>query len=296
MTFVNARPLTRRRTKTCVFAMAALLVPAIYADDNKPDGIPPDATGGTLQRGVSDDNLPHHGAKHGGGGSGNLIDHGGPVLATSKTYYIWWGNQNVWPTDANSGLTSLAQGFNNSTFLNDIFPQYMHGSSVTTSFVESLYDATSPPNRGPSVSTIVNEACQVIGANHLTPDSSAVYVVLTANFPAHVNYCAWHSYGTCNGKTIQVAYMPNTTGVAGCNDPVFTCNQLTQGTNGIANVLSHEFSETITDPNQNAWYDSSGSEIGDKCAWTFSQCVNLTNGSWQLQREWSNKISGCAQQ
>jgi hypothetical protein len=142
----------------------------------------------------------------------------------------------------------------------------------------------------------VNEACNTIAANGLTPDPSAIYVVLTSNFPKGVNYCAWHSWGSCNGTTIQVAYMPNTTGVSGCNDPQFTCNAHSQGTDSIANVLSHEISEAITDPQGSAWYDSSGSEIGDKCAWTFQNCVNLTSSSWQLQREWSNKASGCLQQ
>jgi hypothetical protein len=91
--------------------------------------------------------------------------------------------------------------------------------------------------------------------------------------------------------------MPNTTGVSGCNDPVLSCNSYSQTTQGIANVLSHEFSETLTDPQGSAWYDSSGQEIGDKCAWQFQSCVNLPNGtSWQLQTEWSNLKSACIQQ
>jgi hypothetical protein len=120
---------------------------------------------------------------------------------------------------------------------------------------------------------------------------------MTSNFPRHVNFCAWHGSGTCNGTTIQVSYQPNTTGIAGC-DPgnLYNCNSYSQGTRSLANVASHEFMEAITDPNLNAWYDSSGSEIGDKCAWTFSSCVSLTGGNWQLQQEWSNAVSGCVQQ
>jgi hypothetical protein len=112
-----------------------------------------------------------------------------------------------------------------------------------------------------------------------------------------VNYCAWHSAGTCNGSIIQVAYMPNTTGIVGC-DPgnLYNCNTYSQGTRSLANVSSHEFMEAITDPDLNAWYDSGGAEIGDKCAWQFASCVNLTSGSWQLQKEWSNATSGCVQQ
>ena len=242
--------------------------------------------------------MPGHANHNGASGTSNLIDHGGPVVSVSNIYYIWWGNQSAWPTDAGSGLTALANGLTGSMFMSDIFPQYMRGASgVSANLVNSsLKDSTNPPSHGPSTSTIVNEACKVITNNGLAPDPSAVYVVLTSNFPRGVNYCAWHGWGTCNGTNIQVTYMPNTTGVSGCNDPVFSCNSNSAGTNSIANVLSHEISEFITDPRGSAWYDSSGSEIGDKCAWTFQSCVNLTGSSWQLQTEWSNKSNGCIQQ
>jgi hypothetical protein len=120
---------------------------------------------------------------------------------------------------------------------------------------------------------------------------------MTSNFPGHVNYCAWHGSGTCNETTIQVSFQPNTTGIAGC-DPgnLYNCNSYSQGTRSRAKVVSHEYIEAITDPNLNAWYDSSESEIGDKCGWTFNACVYLTNGRWQLQQEWSNAVSGCQQQ
>jgi hypothetical protein len=235
----------------------------------------------------------------GGGGGSNLVDHGGRVLPSSNTYAIWWGTPSAFPSDAQAGIDALFKGMNGSSFLG-IEKQYMRGASVSSSFHTNLSDsASSPPTRSPATSTIVNEACSVITANGLTPDPNAVYFVFTSNFPGgHVSYCAWHSYGTCNGVTIQVGYMPNTTGLAGC-DPgnLYNCNGYSQGTRSVANVTSHEFSEAITDPDLNAWYDSSGAENGDKCAWQFSSCVNLGAGnSWQLQKEWSNSISGCQQQ
>jgi hypothetical protein len=53
--------------------------------------------------------------------------------------------------------------------------------------------------------------------------------------------------------------------------------------------------ETVTDSDINAWYDNGGQEIGDKCAYQYSSCVSLGGISWQIQSEWSNAISGCAQ-
>lgn len=228
--------------------------------------------------------------------SGNLIDHGGKVLPASNTYAIWWGTQASFPSDAQDGLTAFFNGLNGTSFLG-VTNQYMRSDSATSTFHTNWVDTSSPPGHGPSVNAIVGEACKVIGQNGEQPDATGIYFIYTSNFPRGGNYCAWHSHGSCNGVDIQVAYMPNTTGIAGC-DPgnLYGCNSYSQGTRSLANVTSHEFMEAITDADLNAWYDSSGAENGDKCAWKFSSCVNLSNGSWQLQQEWSNAVSGCVQQ
>ncbi len=51
-----------------------------------------------------------------------------------------------------------------------------------------------------------------------------------------------------------------------------------------------ELSEARTDPHLDAWYDASGEENGDKCAWTYGPSpVTLSNSTtWWLQGEWSN--------
>lgn len=226
----------------------------------------------------------------------NLVDHGGKIVPVSRTYAIWWGNPGAFPSDAQDGLTSLFQGFAGSTWLN-IESQYMRGANVASLWHTNWTDTSSPPANPPKVSTIVNKACNTLRANSQTPDPNGIYFVYASNFP-HVNYCAWHSHGWCNGVDIQVAYMPNVTGIPGC-DPgnLYGCNAWSQGTRALANVTSHEFSEAITDADLTAWYDSSGAENGDKCAWRFSSCLNLSNGSnWQLQQEWSNNAGGCVQQ
>jgi hypothetical protein len=226
----------------------------------------------------------------------NLVDHGGPVDAASKTYAIWWGTQSAFPSDAKTGLNDLLSGLNGSNYLG-IAGQYMRGSAVSTNFVANWTDSSSPPTRNPSTSTILSEVARAISANGGTPDQEATYFVYTSNFPfGHVNYCAWHSYGTVNGVVVQFAYMPNTTGIAGC-DPGSTFDKtgFSQGTRSLANVTAHEFMESITDPHLTSWYDSSRQEIGDKCAWTFVGTVNVGGLGWQLQEEWSNGISGCTQ-
>jgi hypothetical protein len=239
---------------------------------------------------------PSHAATTQATSGTNLIDHGGKVLSASHTYGIWWGDQTKFPADAKAGIKGLLSGLHGTPFLS-LATQYMRGAALTSTFVASANDASSPPTGSPATSTIVAEACRAINANAWTTDPQGIYFVFTSNFPRNVSFCAWHSHGTCNGKDIQVGYMPNTTGLAGC-DPgnQFNCNTLSQGTRSLANVLSHEFMEAVSDPDLNAWFDSSGSEMGDKAAWVFGSCVNLANGTWQLQEEWSNAAHGSVQQ
>lgn len=226
----------------------------------------------------------------------NLVDHGGPVLAASKTYAIWWGDQRAFPNDATTGIDDLLGGLGRSNYL-DVAGQYMRGSRLSTNFVTNWTDTSAPPDRSPSVSAVVSEVSQAIAANGATPDPSATYFVYTSNFPrGAVKFCGWHAFGTAGGVQVQVAYLPNITGIAGC-DPGNTFDQtgFSQGTRALANVTAHEFMESITDPDLSAWYDSSGQEIGDKCAWQFASTVDVGGLGWQLQEEWSNAASGCVQ-
>src|SRR5205823_4123861 len=153
-------------------------------------------------------------------------------------------------------------------------------------YLGHVFDTSAAPRKALNTNSAVAEVCKVTGNN---PDANAVYFIYTSSGAGHVSYCAWHSYGTCsNGALVQVAYMPNITGVAGC-DPQDPNRLHSEGLEALANVTSHELSETITDPRNGGWWDSGGGENGDKCAWAFQGHQTLTNGSqWFLQGEWSN--------
>ena len=47
----------------------------------------------------------------------------------------------------------------------------------------------------------------------------------------------------------------------------------------MVSVIAHELAEAVTDPLLNAWYDSTGAENADKCAWTFGTVSRLSNGA-----------------
>ena len=249
---------------------------------------------------AQDDRRPHEFGAKGAPRSGSslLLDHGGPVTPNPKVYTVFWGNFSS--NDLKPALNQFFQGFGNTGYAN-ILTQYMRepaGSNVIPDpiYTGSYDDTSSPPTRGPSVSTIVGEACKAAGAS---VDPAGVYVVVTSNFPSRVNYCGWHSYGSCtNGTLIPVVYLPNATGVLGCMASSAPGNSYSNGAQSTANIAAHELSEVITDEFENAWYDSGGQEIGDKCAWQFGAPVLLSNSTsvyWTLQEEWSNKQLGCVQ-
>ena len=233
----------------------------------------------------------------GGGGSPLMTNHGGTVLTVGKVRAIFWGS--AWQTDAAfaadkvAGLDTFFAGYGNSAYAG-ASTEYSGSNGAVTSAMNYLgheFDSTEPPaNKALSTTQAVAEACARTNNN---PDPTAVYFLFTSTGAGHASYCAWHSWGTCsNGAPLQVAYMPNIDGLAGC-DPQDTSGLHSQGLAALANVTAHELAEAITDPRGTGWFDGGGAENGDKCAWRFSPNnggrVTLSNASqWKLQGEWSN--------
>ena len=216
---------------------------------------------------------------------------GGKLLTASKTYAIFWGPSNQFPSDLVGGITKLLGGFGGSNYLN-IAAQYLPVAPTST-FEGSIFDPSAPPSHGLSVAEDVAEVAKVI----TTPDPNGIYLVYTSNFP-QLNYCAYHAAGVINGVIVQTGYLPNTDGVAGC-DPgdLFPVNRYGEGTRSIADSTAHEFMEATTDPvPYGGWADKNRLEIGDKCNFVYGGPVKLANGSrWQIQEEWSNAAGGCVQ-
>ena len=194
-------------------------------------------------------------------------------------------------------MEQLLGGFGGSSYLATA-NQYMSGGvAAKSTFVQSLVDTSAPPSHGPTTATIVSEVAKVLKAQGMAPDPSAIYFVYTSNFP-HVSFCAWHADGTIGPTTVQVAYMPNSSNIAGC-DPgdLYHANTYSEGTRSLADSTAHEFMEATTDPVPvTGWVDKNGQEVGDKCNFVYGSAVNLANDSvWQLQEEWSNAAGRCVQ-
>jgi len=217
--------------------------------------------------------------------------HGGTILTANKTMAIFWGaswNTLSFAADVLTGIDSFFSGFGNSNYAGNSTEYTGTNGQVTRSstYLGHVVDTSAVPSSQLSVSTALAEACKITNNN---PDPNALYLIYTSNFPGSVSFCAWHSWGNCsNGAPLQVAYMPNLTGIAGCNiSDTWTTHS--EGLSALANATAHELSETITDPRNGGWYDSNNGENGDKCGYSFSAPVTLSNGAvFKLQMLWSN--------
>ena len=221
--------------------------------------------------------------------TGKAIDHGGKVLAASHVYVIWWGPSAAWASDVAPGMAKLFGSLNGSSYAKTAV-QYLRGAALTTALSGVKSDPSTPP-ASPTAATLGTEAAKEYGAL----DPSGIYFVFTSNYPPKAPFCAWHDTTSVNKVSVAVAYMPNTTGAAGCDPGNLYGVAGSQGLRSLANDAAHEFTEAVTDPFLTAWYDSSGNEVGDKCGWTFSAPVTLAATTWQLQEEWSNVARACVQ-
>ncbi len=221
--------------------------------------------------------------------SANMTFHGGKIMKTAITQAIFWGPS--WASyngDEISGIDSWYDGFNLSNYAKTSDEYTGTNGQVTASTTHQghIIDTSASAN-GSSTSAILAEVCKVV-----RPDASGngYYAVYSDQQRGSAGYCAYHSAGTCGGTPVQFAFFFKPDGDAGCN-PQDTSGLHSEGLASLASISAHELSEARTDPaSPGAWYDASGNENGDKCAWTFgAPLVTFSNNTqWKLQGEWSN--------
>jgi hypothetical protein len=223
---------------------------------------------------------------------------GGDIMASAVTATIFWGTSwgnSSFVGDKIAGLDSWYTGFNGSNYAksSDEYTGLNNDQvSSSSSYLGHFVDTSAGPRRGPRTSAVNAEVCKVLSANGIAPVENGYYAVYVDAKRGSAGYCAWHSWGTCGGTNVQFAFFFNLDGDAGC-DPQDTSKLHSQGLAALANVSGHELSEARTDPRGAGWFDSSGAENGDKCAWSFgAPLTTFSNGSqWKIQGEWSNQVN-----
>ena len=227
--------------------------------------------------------------------SPNLVYHNGPVLTQTqgaRIIAIMWGTSWTGTDSKVLGLDSFYSGVGASAYLTSN-TEYTQAGGVhvgtKVSYGGHLIDTSAAPSGAPQTSAILNEVCKVLQQHHITPVTNGYYPVYVDTKRGNAGYCAWHSWSSCAGVNIQFAFFFNLDNDPGC-DPTDTQTGHPQGLSALANVSGHELSEAFTDPRGTGWYDRSGAENSDKCAWTFgAPYVTFPNNTvWKIQGNWSN--------
>ncbi|HEU0054825.1 MAG TPA: hypothetical protein VFQ39_16685, partial [Longimicrobium sp.] len=186
--------------------------------------------------------------------------HQGEILTTTAVQPIFWGTSWSNPTFVGQKITGLADfysGVGGSRYAgtNTEYTGTNGQVSATISSAAAVVDLSAAPTGAPKTSAILAEVCSAIA----NPVPNGFYPVYVDQPRGHQRYCAWHSYGTCNGVPIEFGFFFWLDGDPGCN-PQDTWTSHSEGLAALANVSGHEISETATDPSNGGWWDSSGQE------------------------------------
>ncbi|HEX4439935.1 MAG TPA: hypothetical protein VH854_07670 [Thermoanaerobaculia bacterium] len=232
-----------------------------------------------------------------GGGGQNLVNHGGPVLASAKVVSIFWGPSWGNPSNQTLGTTAshITGFFGNfgSTGEWKTIDQYgAHPTSLSNAY---WIDANNPPHTAVTDTDVQNEVLNYLNSHSLLPDDSTVYEVFIPNGyysksgnsnscgGPNLQYCAYHGNFTGLGHDIKYSSMPYPS-CGGCQATGFTVEQ------NLDHFSCHETREAASDPDLNAWYDRRGNEADDKCAWSPAPFIDAGFG---YQWEWSNANGAC---
>ncbi len=267
--------------------------------------------------------------------------HGGPVMPSNTNYPLYWDPAGgpEYPAGYEFGLNryfeDLAHDSGGVQNTDSVLTQYKDEAgefaNYDSHFGGALIDTDPYPANGCSAAPVCftdeqirAEITKYVEAHELPMDLQHEYFMLTppgieSCFEAaghecsagaeHAAYCSYHSY------------IPVATAVI-----VYTNNPYVNGTNcdygeehpndnpsdaTIGGGLAHEHSESVTDPELNAWYDSKGQEVADKCR-TFNAATEygvplgtapdgsnynqVINGDlYYYQQMWSNETGACEQ-
>src|SRR5579863_485550 len=239
-------------------------------------------------------------------GTGLLISHGGPEVSNAAFQAIYWNSSVAASTSTSNSYATIqneVDGFvshfadnqnwdNSATDDYTIIQQYGTTAPIASSLgLNPLNGGAAFVDSQADVGTITDAQIQtyiasLLSAGKLPVNSNTIYgvffpsgtsVQLSSSEASCTYFCAYHSGFYYNGNAILYAVFPFPD-CGGCNIGYPDADMLTM-------FVGHETRETVTDA-YGAWYDSSGYEADDKCAW--SNLYRTANGNFFVQPEFSN--------
>jgi hypothetical protein len=223
----------------------------------------------------------------------NLVEHflstfGGSQLALVNTLY----NDPTGNVSGNyllggpAGTASSSQAFSSTFDSTGSTSNAVKASTALTSSTNTTTKIRSKNNI--SDNGVEHLVANTINNGQLPRDPNGVYFVLTSSDisessgfcgdPSKGGYCGWHSHSLMGGVDIKYAFVGNPDrcvqiqSVGQCeiqqtgpNSPAVGIG----GADGMVNVIAHELSESTTDPDENAWFNSLNEENADVCNFNF---------------------------
>jgi len=260
--------------------------------------------------------------------------HGGPVMSANTNYVIWWDPQGVakyapkFTAGVQDWFKNIQRDSGKDTNTDDVLTQY--GANYVSKFGGALKDKDHLPGNGCSYSAICLTDAQLrveiqytVESHGLPQDLTHEYFLFTgpgiescleatggfcsAN-SASPRYCAYHGAIETEHGTIIYAVDPYVY-EKNCDEPGHRPNGPSDS--ALLAGLAHEHSESLTDPELNAWINPLGEEVGDICR-TFEPATEFgaylgtaVDGSpynyviqrtdYLYQQEWSNNADSCVQ-
>jgi len=242
----------------------------------------------------------HNQATNRAGGSGNLVNHGGGVMAYAKVVCIFWGSSlssgSSYVTEVRSFRSSASGMVSHTGMLN----QYGAYQSNFVGSQADVFDSSYPSSAAVTDAMVQSEVAKYFSGRY---DTNAVYEVFipsgyysqdgssTSCGGPSLAYCAYHSSGDGVHLPTNVKYsIEPYPSCSGCAASGFNTNQNAE------HFMVHETRETVTDPYGTTWYDAAGYEADDKCAWTGLFLQNAADGhTYGYQPEYSNSARNCVQ-
>ena len=216
----------------------------------------------------------------------NINYHDGAVIeSTHNVYFIWYGNWSNQP--ATTILPRFIQDLNNSSY-QSINNTYFDNSRHITSNLFMSNQINDNYSQGTSLSDSSVQAIvsRALSLGQLPIDNNGIYFVLTS---ADVNetsgfctvYCGYHTRASLSGADIKYSFVGN---LDRCGSGCEWQNPSPNGNvaaDSMANVMSHELTETLTDPDPGSgWFRNDTShEVGDLCNFNFGTTFRVSNGS-----------------
>jgi len=280
----------RSRGLKCVVALSCLLLLAVAAsaaDLEKKPSADAHRIIYTPARGVA---VPKAGQ--------NIRYHNGPTITSAKVVLIFWG-----PTFNNPASPDFQYAQTLIAFRNQFgtTPEYNVITQYSGILLSNLvggqadwFDTSTPPTN--VTDAIVQSEVNAYLSGHGGNNASTVYEVFipstsysssgnsTSCGGPFLQYCAYHSWIGSGTNAIKYSIEPYPS-CSGCSVAGWSAAQNQE------HFTCHETREAVTDPTGLGWWDNSGAEADDKCAWSPTPFIGT--GGFSYQYEWSNAVRGC---